>query len=300
MLNQKRILRVFRLIAYLRSGPSRSIRNLARLLEVNERSVYRYLDLLREIGFDIEQDNYKRFSILAGPGNDYVKFSKEESHLLVEIICTAAKNNKLKDSLLKKVSLNSDAVALADSIINVHIGNLVSQIGEAISEKRQIVLKKYQSASSKRIDDRLVEPISITTNYTSLVAFEPSSGKNKIFSLDRISEIKLTKTKFKFALLHQVEKTDIFGFGNTGKAIDVDIKMNLRAYVIMKHDYPLSDVFIKKESDNISYRLRTTVNDLKPVVRFVIGLFEDVEVVGSDELLKQLRLTFQTYVKRLK
>lgn len=52
---QRKILRVFRLMAFLYSG-KRSVTDLAIELEVSERTVYRYINLLDSIDIGIEQD----------------------------------------------------------------------------------------------------------------------------------------------------------------------------------------------------------------------------------------------------
>lgn len=46
MFNQNRIYRVFQLINFLRTKPSKTPRSLGGLLEISERSVYRYFDLI--------------------------------------------------------------------------------------------------------------------------------------------------------------------------------------------------------------------------------------------------------------
>ena len=56
MLNQRKILRVLQLIATLEVQPSKSIQHLAKLLETTDRTVYRYLDLIRACSFDLQRD----------------------------------------------------------------------------------------------------------------------------------------------------------------------------------------------------------------------------------------------------
>ncbi|HAH54274.1 MAG TPA: transcriptional regulator, partial [Flavobacterium sp.] len=55
MLNQHKILRVLQLMTLLKKEPSKSIKFLAGMLESTERTVYRYLDLIKELGFDLER-----------------------------------------------------------------------------------------------------------------------------------------------------------------------------------------------------------------------------------------------------
>jgi predicted DNA-binding transcriptional regulator YafY len=76
----------------------------------------------------------------------------------------------LKDALLRKIYLKSEIVIQGNHLLNAHLGKIVSDLSKAITEHKQVILKKYQSANSNTITDRLVEPISFTDNYTSLCA----------------------------------------------------------------------------------------------------------------------------------
>ena len=59
MYNQHRIYRVFQLINQLQAGPAKSSGSLAKMLGVTVRSVYRYLDLLEQLGFRVEKDAHR-------------------------------------------------------------------------------------------------------------------------------------------------------------------------------------------------------------------------------------------------
>ena len=61
MFNQNRILRVFKLITLLKTFPAKSIKRLAASLEISERSCYRYMDLLAELGFEVRKDDHHKF-----------------------------------------------------------------------------------------------------------------------------------------------------------------------------------------------------------------------------------------------
>jgi hypothetical protein len=56
MFNQNRIYRLFQLINYLKARPAKSVRSIEAFLDTSERTVYRYIDLLKDLGFTIERD----------------------------------------------------------------------------------------------------------------------------------------------------------------------------------------------------------------------------------------------------
>ena len=112
MLNQRKILRVLQFISYLEQRPPKAVNQLAEMLETTERTVYRYLDLIRECGFDLHRDKNNRFFI----HNDTVqgiRFTTEEAEYLKQIVLTTGKKNKLKDAVLSKIYLASDVNIVA-------------------------------------------------------------------------------------------------------------------------------------------------------------------------------------------
>jgi predicted DNA-binding transcriptional regulator YafY len=66
MYNQNKILRVLQLISLLKKEPSKSIRFLSGILESTDRTVYRYLDLIKELGFELQRDQNNRLLCYVG------------------------------------------------------------------------------------------------------------------------------------------------------------------------------------------------------------------------------------------
>jgi proteasome accessory factor C len=290
MLNQHKILRVLQLISLLKKEPSKSIKFLAGILESTDRTVYRYLDLVKELGFDLQRDSHNRFYIVSEDNNETVDFTNEEASLLRELLLSSGSKSNLKDALLRKIYLKSEIVIQGNHLLNAHLGKIVSDLSKAITEHKQVVLKKYQSANSNTITDRLVEPISFTDNYTSLCAFEVETAKNKYFNIERITEVEVLQKQNEFEEHHQLDVPDAFGFtALNGLPFDIDIRLNLRAFVLLKQEYPMVVTFIKQEPKTGYYRLKTSINNPKPIIRFVLGLLDDVEIIGS--------VAFKDYLK---
>lgn len=290
MLNQHKILRVLQLISLLKKEPSKSIKFLAGILESTDRTVYRYLDLVKELGFDLQRDSHNRFFIVSEVDNETIDFSNEEASLLRDLLLSSGTKSNLKDALLRKIYLKSEIVIQGNHLLNAHLGKIVSDLSKAITENKQVVLKKYQSANSNTITDRLVEPISFTDNYASLCAFEVETAKNKYFNIERITEVEVLQKQNEFESQHQLDTPDAFGFtALNGLPFDIDIRLNLRAFVILKQEYPMVISFVKQEPKTNNYRLKMKINNPKPVIRFVLGLLDDVEIIGS--------VAFKDYLK---
>jgi predicted DNA-binding transcriptional regulator YafY len=276
MYNQHKILRVFQLINLLKAKPSKSIRSLAKTLAIDNRTIYRYFDLLREVGFQLEKDGFSRYLIPNETSTSPFSLSAEESTLLKELLLTSAKDSILKDSILKKLYIHSDIHIQGGQVFKAHLSSLVEKAGEAIAKGKQILIKKYHSANSNAIDDRMVEPIHFTDNYQNLVAFEVASKQVKYFNIERMTALEILPKAIQFAELHKTSTPDVFGFANNGKEHKVDMRLSLRAYVFLKEEYPLTTPYLKYDKKLDQYRFQVTVNNLAPVERFVKGLEGEV------------------------
>ena len=173
MFNQNRIYRVFRLINLLKSSPSKSIKRLSESMEVSERSLYRYIELLAEVGFIVEKDSLNRYYL----NHDQIEsFTKEEAEFISQSISSNQKNNPLVKSIRTKLVLLDEMNVASNEIVASHYSKVISKLQEAIDTKSQVILSKYQSASTESVSDRLVEPVSFSSNNTNLVLIDLTSG----------------------------------------------------------------------------------------------------------------------------
>jgi predicted DNA-binding transcriptional regulator YafY len=218
------------------------------------------------LGFEVGKDDHNKFFLKA---DQIVEpFTKEESHLIREVLTVSVKNNPLVASIKAKLPSLEESNILANNIVNGHLSKLVSQINESILNKTQINIIKYQSASSESITDRLVEPIGFTSNYQYLCAFEVESQQNKYFKLERMGSIENLTEIVKFQKQHKLLNPDVFGFNDSGEKFPIKLKMSMRAMLWLKDDYPETKPFIKEVSDG-NWMLAVEVNSMDPVNRIV-------------------------------
>ena len=271
MLNQHKILRVLQFISFLEQEPSKTVVQLASLLDTTDRTVYRYLDLVKECGFDLQRDKINRFFIVNDRSNG-VRFTPEEADYLKQLVLTNGKKSKLKDAVLSKIYLSSDAAIVAGHLINVKNGKIVERLSLAIANKEQVILKKYQSINSETISDRVVEPFGFTDNYCTVMAFEPASLKNKTYNIDRIAAIEFNNQNCLFESDYEQQIPDIFGFAFSGKKFPVNLELPLKQYLLLKNDFPMTAPHFKFNAKKDLYELNIEVNDLTPVERFLRGV----------------------------
>jgi proteasome accessory factor C len=291
MFNQNRIYRLFQLINYLKAKPAKTVRSIETLLDTSERTVYRYLDLLKDLGFKIEKDTNNKIFIAASSDTDLIPFTPQEADYLKKLILTAGNNNQLAQSVLQKVQQSSEIQIGADSLFKAHLSKIVEQISVAIIERKQLLIKGYNSANSQSVSDRLVEPTCFTDNYDAVSAFELNTQLNKYFNIERITSVEVLETPIEYEIQHQFHKPDIFGFQGKSMDKEIEIEMSMRAYLLLKEEYPMSAAYIKLIPNSGKYYFKANVQSFKAPGRFVMGFLEDIQVIGSIE--------FKRYIQRI-
>lgn len=283
---QAKLLRLFQIIGVLKAGHW-TIRQLAERFDTSERTIYRYINLLEEVDFLVEKDFDNRYFIITSDDDpSQSQFSVEETRLIKKLIQSGAGDNPLRNILLKKLSLNSELDSMPRLFLKARVGKFVEQLADAIGSKQQVVLKNYHSAHSNEIRDRLVEPIHFGDNYQSIMALDTSDKVCKQFKLDRIGEVIPMAKPFQFESLHQKNQTDIFGFNGDANTW-VTLHLTLRAYLLLREEYPLALPYLSKEEDH--YLFHGPVANYEGVGRFTLGLIDEIRILAPE--------SFVTFIK---
>jgi predicted DNA-binding transcriptional regulator YafY len=272
---QAKLMRVLGFIAVLK-GKGKTIGELASRFDMSDRTVYRYVKLLEAVGFAIDKDFHNRYFIFTSedePGS--TNFSIEETNILKELVRKGAFDSPVRNSMLKKLSLNSDIDEMPKIAIKHRIGQLMEKISEAIKNKKQIVLKNYHSANSSEIKDRLVEPFQFGTDYQTIIALDTIDKHCKQFKLERIADVLEMKKNFQFEDLHKKTVSDIFGLSGDASTW-VTLKLSLRAYLLLREDYPLSIPYTEKTEDG--YIFHGPVANFEGIGRYVLGLLDEIKI----------------------
>ncbi|TVQ81373.1 MAG: HTH domain-containing protein, partial [Flavobacteriales bacterium] len=152
MLEHKKIYRVFQIIARLRSQMGLCKKTIAEDLEVSERTIERYLVLLKDIGFELTKEN-ERFKLVTHKSNNYLPdelfaFTMEEAATVRDVMVDSKLSSHLHKSILQKLYALTDMDELADTIYNITTSKNISEIRKAIRAKKQIWLNNYASVNS--------------------------------------------------------------------------------------------------------------------------------------------------------
>ncbi|MBD8487159.1 WYL domain-containing protein [Echinicola sp. CAU 1574] len=281
---QQKILRVFKLINLLRSNVGKPVGRLAESLGTDRRTIYRYFNLLKELGFQVKKQ-YGKFKIEDRIDHHkdsfYGTFTEDETSYIIDLMNKGVKKNLLKDSILQKVHIRSDFQQSVSQLFNAHLGMFVDEISDAIKNKLQVTLKDYYSLSSDSISDRLIEPVAFNNNFESVYALEVASKEMKLFKLERIGAVHVSTKKQEYEPLHEVLEQGLFGF--TGKdQFKVKLKLSKKAYQLLMEEHPDAKPFTYVKGGR--YYFESEIPELPGVGRFILGLPGEVELEEGEEL----------------
>jgi predicted DNA-binding transcriptional regulator YafY len=239
------------------------------------------MKILEQVEFLVETDFTNRYFIVTSDDDPIQsQFTLDEMNLIKKLIKSAATDTPVKNSLLRKLSLNSELDSVPQLFVKARLSKLVEQISESIRNKKQVVLKNYHSANSNEIRDRLVEPIHFGDNYQSVMALDTQDKVCKQFKLDRIGDIVEMDKSYAFEALHKKTHTDIFGY--TGDAgIWITLRLSMRAYLLLREEFPLAIPYLEKREDY--YQFHAPVASYEGAGRFTLGLIDEIKVEGPEE-----------------
>ena len=290
MSDQDKIKRTLQILLELTKHFGVKISDLSERYEISERTVYRYLQSFQDIGFVYEKnDEWVKIAKNTNPSKDIselLHFSQEESYVLQKAIHNLDENNIIKQNLAQKLYSLYNSRNIADTIVRENAGENVSLLCDAIENRKQVVLKDYQSANGSTISDRKVEPFAFTTNYISLWGYDLEKNDNRLFKTARIGKVESSYEAWKYEHKHRQQELDVFRMAGKEQT-HIILDMSMRAANLMKEEFPESEKYITPAPNN-KYRFQGMIYSLYGAGRFILGLMDEIEIVEPQELKNQL------------
>ncbi len=288
MSDQAKFQKMLEVLLLLDCKYGRTIAELSERFEISQRTVYRYLDTFKQVGFVIENTNgyfkIDKENATVQEISHLLHFSEEEAFILSKAIHSIEDTDELKSKLVKKLYSLYDFDRVIHAISKKEESENIYTLLQAIKQQKQVVLESYKSGNSRNIRDRIVEPIDFTINYTGVWCYDVEDGVNKVFKTSRIKSVQLLDSFFYHKPKHQKGIIDIFRM-QSFEPTAIVLELSLVAYNLIIEEYPLSEKYISKVTDNL-YRLECEVGNLMGVGRFVLGLPGEIKIIAS-EALKQ-------------
>jgi proteasome accessory factor C len=313
MTEHKRLFNLLQMIALLSRPGGFSVKRLASRFQVSTRTIYRYFDILRECGFQIEKSgNRRRFKQPSDSLNLLPQFTAIEAELIRKAILALSPEDSRRNGLLNKLNVITDPAHIADMIVDAKTAGNVSALLTAVRKQKRVVLHHYHSPNSETTQNRTVDPLGFSTNMKYLLAFDPDHQKVIQFKPERIEIVEVTGTMFEPDKRYQVEKPDLFGMNGTPHR-EVILRLNSRALRLLLEEFPesrnlpgLADAENLKNPENKNHTITLPVKGYDGVGRFVLGLPGEAVPLGPAGFLRYLKKRMEkgalqkTFLKQVK
>jgi len=291
-MEQPRVERVLRLMRLMSGNAYFTVEELAAKLDTSYRSIYRYIDTFKEVGFAVEKihGNVYRLVKMPSPFKDISKlvyFSDEEAKILCNLIENLDSTHTLKAALYKKLAAIYDLTSINEFKGSKSNAACIQALGNAMEEGKQVVLKNYASAHSGNVRDRVVEPFGFTNNHIDVWAYDVENKDCRIFKIPRIEWVDILSTDWQHESEHHRKKIDDFRMAYDGSGVKVRLELSLRAKNLLVEEFPLAESSLKQKDGKWYYE--GIVGPMEGVGRFCIGLAGDVKVVSGPELKEYIK-----------
>ena len=279
------------LMLLLIENHSYTIQDICKRMELSRRNLYYYLEFFRDAGFIVEHVKpYYRISKdspFFRKLDATVHFTEDEAIAMRQILEQTGDQSLQVNRLKQKLDKLYDLEILNDVQLREQLGRNVSTLYTAVKSKLTVVLKNYSSPHSNTVKDRVVEPFLFMDGNREIRCYELESRMNKTFKLSRIGEVELLDLVWANEGKHKQMFTDVFMFSGE-QQMTVTLRLRRLAMQVLCEEYPQAERFVEPDGED-HWRVVMTVCSYIGIGRFVLGLFEHIDVLGDDG--------FKTYLK---
>lgn len=293
--------RQLRLLVLLTTEHSLSVDDISRKLDMSRRSIYRYIDAFRALGFNVRKVG-TRYSIDCDSPffvhiSNQIHFSQDEAAILARLLSERYDPTPAERALREKLASLYEVDALRRRGTNDALAANLAALFQAIRQERMAVFHDYRSTKSDVPTDHVVEPYVFMADNKEVRAYELATGCNRTFRVDSIGRVEILDMLWTHTAGHAPYYTDLFHFSGE-RRFRVKLRMGHVATGLLLENYPGADSYLKLLDDG-RHELDVPVCSFLGVGRFVLGIFDDIEVVGSSEFIEWLRARVHSMAEKI-
>lgn len=276
--------------------------DIADRLDISRRSVYRYIEFYRNLGFDIYNDHGIYSIEHSSPFIEAITqkrmLTAEELQTVATLLSHQDKNDPVINRIRNKLRSTYGIEFQSDAFTyDRRIDENTEALKDAIRRRRQCVLQRYHSLSSPS-SDRLVEPYKYFPLMNEVRCYEITSGKCKSFKIARIrGKVVVKEKKWEHGDRHRAYITDLFGF-SAEKSTRVVLRLTNVSRTILVEEFGLDESKILIE-DGEHYLVSLAVCNYQGIARFIMGMLNEVEIVKGIGLKHYIDTQIQKYCDKM-
>lgn len=273
------------LILLLTDNKDYTTLELAQRLGITRRNLYYYLEYLRESGFTLIKNGttYRldRHSPFFKKLHESIAFSDDEATYLYRLLENGQKKDYQAQSIKAKLERYFNLEALTDVGQRKRTEQNAAMLKEAMRQRKIACLKAYSSPHSKTVSDRLVEPFLFFNDDMDVRCYEINSHSNKTFKPSRAASVEITDVEWLNEAQHKKIYTDIFMFSGEERH-RVSMLLGRLSHNLLLEEHPLAEPFVQPTDNPEQWLFDTEVVSFLGIGRFVLGLYDDIQLLGNE------------------
>ena len=282
----EKMARQLRLLLMLTRNTSLTVDDVGAQLGMSRRSIYRYVDAFRSMGFVVEKTaNVYRidahspfFRKIAGD----MQFSDDEANILIRGLNFVNDNTPEVNQLRTKFMRLYDAGTLIKHGLENRAAFNVNMLYYAMQRESVVALKDYCDKPDAQPSNHIIEPYMFVNSHNDVRGYELSTGENRTFRLDGIDRVEQIDMLWSHKAEHMPSFTDIFG-ESSDQLTPVTLMLTPHAGKVLLQTNPSALRFMTLAEDG-RQQFDVEVCNFDGVTRFVLGMFDEIEIVGPAEL----------------
>lgn len=289
LIEQNKIFKVLKLIQKLYSYPPKSIAQLAEQLETSDKSIYRYLNLLEELGYEVQKNEHRKVYIKQAQ-NKNNSLDEDEKKLILSLLNSTVHSKNTAQAIKTKLQIDN-TLPTAQELNELRYLKMLDLINYAIPEKMPLKIMGYQSTSGNDSpQERLVMPYHLDGQRMVLIAYDCERKDVRHFKIQRMEALLLAEEKKGQFNQVSIPVVDLFGMSST-KSLPVEMYLSKRAYLLLTEEFTQSKVKIVPDANHkdYPYLFKDYVCSYDGIGRFVLGLLNEILIVGNEEFKGYLR-----------
>ena len=276
------------LLLLLTDNGNHTVQDLADRLGITRRALYYYLEYFRNSGFELVRvGNYYRLdrsSAFFKRLHENIALTTDEALYMRRLLESTEKNDPVARVVRQKLDRYYRLEELADHEHQQQIDRNIQQLKTAMTTRKVAVLKNYSSPHSHTVADRYVEPFLLMNNGLDVRCHEIKTHTNKTYRVARMDRVEVLDVDWMCEDRHKQVFTDLFMFSGEDRC-PVQLRMGQLSHNLMLEEHPDSEACFTPDGDG-QWLFQADVVSYLGISRFVLGLYEDIEVLG-DEAFKQ-------------
>ncbi len=264
--------------------------DIAKILGTSLRNAYYVVKALSAYGFYVNHNKLGYNLDAASPFfrdiNESVSLNVDQAFFLYRMLIGKDTDNPMAAKIMLKFKrfYHFDGLGGNEKNYGPYTNYLLLQA--AMQDHKCVVLHNYASSHSLTVRDRCVEPFMFLGENTDVRAYDIESGTNKSFKISRISIVEILDREWENTSKHKNAFTDMFLYSGEVRH-HVLLRLDVSSYNLMQEEYPHS-IFSLRPDDDTHWLFETDVAEYEGISRFIIGLFDHVEVLEDDDLKRFL------------